>query len=535
MKRGRFTICLLAALCLAALYAPGGESAGQPPLQGLKSRGLTPQERRGKQIYLRGTSQSSKPIIAALGNASLEVDASTLSCANCHGLDGRGKPEGGITPTDITWNNLTKSYGLAHATGRRHTPYTEALLKRAITEGLDPSANTLHTAMPKYKMASEDAADLIAYLKRLGDDRDPGIGETVLKIGTILPTAPALADVSGDMKAVMTAYFEEVNSRGGVFNRKIELKIAGDEVASSASVKRFLEREEVFAMTGAWTAGADKDIASLMQSEEVPMVGPLTLLPDEGFPVNRQVFYLLSGLGEQARALARFARQRLQTQNPRASVIYSESDTPARVVKAIEAENLSSGWGELIKLAHAPAGFDAAGLAKRVKEEGSLVVFFLGGQDEAKAFITESDRLGWTPHVLLSGPVAGRDMFDLPRGFKDKILLAFPSLPSDHTEAGVAEYLSLAAKYKIPRRHLPAQFSAYSAAKVLVEGLKKAGKDLSREKLISSLEGLYEFKTDLIPPLTYGPNRRIGAFGAYIVLLDLEKRKFVPVSEWISL
>lgn len=525
MRRARFLIPILVALC-----ALGRVSAQSPSAQG-----LTPQERRGKQIYLRGTSQSGKPIIAALGNASLEVEASTFSCANCHGLDGRGKPEGGITPTDITWNNLTKPYAVASVSGRKHAPYTEALLERAITEGLDPSANALHTAMPKYKMAREDTADLIAYLKRLGDDRDPGIGETVLKIGTVLPAAPALADVSSDMKAVMTAYFDEVNSRGGVFNRKIELKVAADEVASSASVKRFLEREEVFAIAGGWTGDADKEIASLMQSEEVPMVGPLTLLPGEGFPVNRQVFYLLSGLGEQARALARFARQRLQTQNPRASIIYSESETPAEVVKAIEAETLSSGWGHLIKLAHAIDGFDAASLARRVKEEGSLVVFFLGGQAEAKAFIAESDKLGWTPHILLSGPVAGRDMFDLPRSFKEKILLAFPSLPSDHTEAGVAEYLRLAAKYKIPRRHLPAQFSAFCAAKVLVEGLKKAGKDLSREKLISSLESLYDFKTDLIPPLTYGPNRRIGALGAYIVLLDLEKRKFVPLSEWISL
>ncbi len=515
---------------MAALGGLGSALAQSPAAQG-----LTPQQRRGKQIYLRGASQSGRPITAALANASLEVDASTFSCANCHGLDGRGKPEGGITPTDITWNNLTKPYAVTSASGRKHAPYTDALLERAITEGLDPSANALHTAMPRYKMSREDAADLLAYLKRLGDDRDPGIGETVLKIGTILPAAPALADVSGDMKAVMTAYFDEVNSRGGVFNRKIELKVAADEVASSASVKRFLEREEVFALAGAWTAGADKEIASLMQSEEVPMVGPLTLLPGEGFPVNRQVFYLLSGLGEQALALARFARQYVQAQNPRASVIYPESGTPLEVVKAVEAQTVSSGWGQLIKLSYATAGFDAASLARRVKEEGSLVVFFLGEQAEAKAFIAELDRLGWAPHMLVSGSVAGRDMFDLPRSFKEKILLAFPSLPSDHTEEGVADYLRLAAKYKIPRRHLPAQFSAYAAAKVLVEGLKRAGKELSREKLILSLEGLYDFKTDLIPPLTYGPNRRIGALGAYIVLLDLEKRKFVPISEWISL
>ncbi|HEX8424439.1 MAG TPA: hypothetical protein VF634_13560, partial [Pyrinomonadaceae bacterium] len=86
---------------------------------------LTPQEKRGKQIYLRGTSASGKEILAYLGEASLEVPASTMTCANCHGFEGQGKPEGGVAPSNITWEALTKSYGVTHASGRKHPPYTE--------------------------------------------------------------------------------------------------------------------------------------------------------------------------------------------------------------------------------------------------------------------------------------------------------------------------------------------------------------------------------------------------------------------------
>ena len=76
--------------------------------------------------------------------------------------------------------------------------------------------------------------------------------------------------------------------------------------------------------------------------------------------------------------------------------------------------------------------------------------------------------------------------------------------------------------------------SAYAAAQVLVEGLKRGGRDLSREKLIAALEGLYEFESGVTPALTYNPNRRIGALGAYIVSLDLNKKQFVPVSGWLD-
>jgi hypothetical protein len=38
----------------------------------------------------------------------------------------------------------------------------------------------------------------------------------------------------------------------------------------------------------------------------------------------------------------------------------------------------------------------------------------------------------------------------------------------------------------------------------------------------------------LTPRMTFGPNRRTGARGAYVVTVDLEKRGFTPVSEWIA-
>jgi len=65
---------------------------------------LTAREARGKQIYLRGASPSGKEILAYVGESSLEAPASSFPCANCHGADGLGKPEGGITPSDISWD-----------------------------------------------------------------------------------------------------------------------------------------------------------------------------------------------------------------------------------------------------------------------------------------------------------------------------------------------------------------------------------------------------------------------------------------------
>ena len=55
------------------------------------------------------------------------------------------------------------------------------------------------------------------------------------------------------------------------------------------------------------------------------------------------------------------------------------------------------------------------------------------------------------------------------------------------------------------------------------------------KKLIAELERLHRHETALTPALTYGPNRRVGALGAYIVSPDFERRRFPDRGEWISL
>jgi len=73
--------------------------------------------------------------------------------------------------------------------------------------------------------------------------------------------------------------------------------------------------------------------------------------------------------------------------------------------------------------------------------------------------------------------------------------------------------------------------SAFAAAKIFTEALKRAGRDLSREKLVTALEGLYEYDTGVTPSITFGPNRRVGSLGSYVVSVDLTKREFVLINK----
>lgn len=498
----------------------------------LEPTGLSTAEKRGKAFYLRGESATGQEITAIVSE--IDVPASTMTCGGCHGARGEGITEGGVTAGNLTWSHLTKPYGHDDG-GRKHSAFDDASFIRSVTSGVDPSGNKLGVAMPTYRMPQQDMTDLIAYLKRIETDSDPGMTETSIVIGTLLPDKGGLAEMSQSMGDVLRAYFAEVNSRGGIYNRKIELRVASGEATSiAANMKHLIDDEKVFALVGGMIAGADERIANMSQEGQVPFIGPSTLLPQRGLPVNRYVFYLLAGLKEQARTLVNYASKKSDPQKGRAAILCSEGDLNKQIAASVEDQLRKRGWKLVPGICYQPGTFNAAQQVAALKGQGVDSLFYLGTSGDAGALLKNIEAADWSPSVYLLGSLIGKDITGLvPIKLKDKIFLAFPTVPADFSDAGAAEYRALMEKYKLKSTHAAAQASAFAAAKVLVQGLERAGKNLSRERLVTTLEGLYEFDTGLMPKITFGPNRRIGAYGAYVVTIDPEKKLFPASVEWV--
>lgn len=499
---------------------------------------LTPEERNGKQIYLFGTSASGRQITALLGDDVTEVPAGTLPCASCHGYDGKGRPEGGVFPTNITEETLMKPYGIVHPRGRKHPPYTDRSLRRAITQGIDPAGNKLSAAMPVYRLTHEEIDDLMAYLKRLGKEKDPGLTDNTLRLGVVLPGKEPVTEAGQTIKAVLLAYFNDLNEQGGIYNRKIELRFttSGDNPATArTNILHLIENEEVFAINSAYIEGAEKEVDTLINEREIPLIGAVTNFPHVSFPLNRYIFYLFSGVKEQACAMADYAANNLATKNTRIAIVSTDSEVFLDITNALEEQCKNNGFNSFTTWKYSPHQSGTARLIGELRQKGIELVFLLGSGDEQKELLDEAQQLQRKPFIFIPGPLISREILNIPPGFKDKVFLSFPRGPSDMVRSTVMEYRTFAGKHKLSPRYLPIQVETYCSAKILTEGLKRAGKDVSREKLVAVLEGLYEFNTGLTPQITFGPNRRIGALGAYIASVDPEGKKIVGVSDWIKL
>ncbi|HEX6284901.1 MAG TPA: ABC transporter substrate-binding protein, partial [Pyrinomonadaceae bacterium] len=333
------------------------------------------------------------------------------------------------------------------------------------------------------------------------------------------------------------AYFADVNSKGGIFNRKIELQFAdagAGGLATAGVAQTFAQKEQIFAFVGGLSAGADAQIAALARSEEIPFVGPSTLLPHAETPVNRYVFYLLPGVAEQSVSLVNFVAARPELRESKMAIVYS--DNPLGLVAATAAAEHARKIGRVVETKHAftSHSFDGRAVAQDLIDRGVEVLLFFGTGKEQSLLLGEAAAIGWHPSLFILGAMTGKEAPGPSAEMKEKIFIAYPTLPADLTKEGVSEFRALHEKYKFAPRHTASQLSAFAVAKIFVEALTRAGKDLSREKLIKTLEGFYEYETGTTPRITFGPNRRVGAAGAHVLSVELLEKEFASASGWVK-
>jgi ABC-type branched-subunit amino acid transport system substrate-binding protein len=298
--------------------------------------------------------------------------------------------------------------------------------------------------------------------------------------------------------------------------------MAADETAE-AGLNKLLARTDFFALVSTFTPGREHELASLAEEKRYPLVAPYLMLPLDSQELLRYRFLLLAGLHEQVQVLAQAATRSPTLGDLRIAVVFPHRAGMDAIVDAAETIYREKGWRRLIRLPYAPGSFNASQVVKQLQAAGSEQVLFLGDEAEAEALMKAVVTLDPLPQLFLPAVLLGRGVYQLPPQLNGKIWLAFAALPDDRKDWGMKEFEGLVNRQQLPVTQLSAQLIAYAAAKLLVEGLRRSGRELSRERFVDALEGVFEYDTGLTPLISYGKSRRIGAFGAHIVTVDPAK------------
>lgn len=507
---------LLTALLLAASAA--------------RAAALTALETQGKTLYFGGVGTSGRPIQAYLAGGSEPVDADAVPCAGCHGEDGRGRSEGGIVPGDITWSNLTKPYGHNHGAGRKHPAFSERSLAAAVTQGVDPAGNPLDPVMPRYLLKRADLAALTAYLKRIEADPPPGVETDRLRLGIIAPLRGPQETAGRDLMALLTAYVDELNGRGGIYNRRIELIVAdatADRQQTLANVRKLITATPVLATIGALVPTHEAAVAELLDRAGVPLIGGVADFPR---PDARSAFYLADGLPERLRGLTErlpdlrdlLAGPAERTAaaapaRPQLAVVVPPGTGHGTLLDILDAAATAKGWPAPQRLGWEAAPSDApAGTVIFIGTESELATRIAAGKDPGRPLYL----------FLPAGGAVGSTLFDLPSEAAARLVVAPPCAPPDPASASSTVLRDWQRKAGIGDRSLCAEMLVLGAIRVLTEGIKRAGSEPSRARLVTALEGLRQFDAVPLPPLDFSPSRHIGRAGTPLLAIDRDRRRF---------
>ncbi|MHA6194979.1 cytochrome c/ABC transporter substrate-binding protein [Pseudomonas wadenswilerensis] len=507
------TLLVLGLLCFAGMAS------------GAWALSLDASESAGKRLYREGLSASGEPVMARVGAAGILLPATRLPCASCHGSDGRGRPEGGVRPVDLGWSRLSSVHGQQQVNGRSYPAYSEASLARAIQEGRDPAGNRLDPSMPRFVLSLNDQRNLSAYLKRLAEDRDPGLEADSVHLGTLLPGTGPLAEEGATVAALLKGCIARINQAGGIHGRQLRLTIVDpgpDRQSAGQALDRLIDEEQVFAVIAPLAPALGPALAPRLERAGVPLIGALSLFG--GAPSSRQIFEPLPGLREQLVALADYATQQLAAQQGPTLITYPNEDGQPLAAEQLGQYLRATGWQD-VRLQRLDSAQEAALPAVRA-------IFFLGNGAGFSGLASRLQAAGQAPWLLaIANQVAG-DLLQVPEGFSRRVFLAYPFVPGDWTVAGRQALAQVREAAGLGGQHALLQVAAFSSMLLLGEGMKQAGRDISRERLVAALEGLHDFATGLTPPISFGPGRRLGLNGAHVVTLELPEQRFYLVAPY---
>jgi branched-chain amino acid transport system substrate-binding protein len=126
-------------------------------------------------------------------------------------------------------------------------------------------------------------------------------------------------------------------------------------------------------------------------------------------------------------------------------------------------------------------------------------------------FAKEAQRLGWKPKMVGHNTMADPVVLDLagPEALEG-IYVNLMTAVSTMDKPAVKKANEMLAKYYPNTKPGYYPYLGMAGGIIIVEAMKRAGNDLTRAKLITSLEGLGHFETGVLPPIDWSTSNHGG-------------------------
>lgn len=344
-----------------------------------------------------------------------------------------------------------------------------------------------------------------------------GVSATEIRIGFIPDLSGPCADGARKFMWSMKKYFEETNSEGGIYGRKIKLFVQDGKYNPSIALsafKKLVLKENVFAMVANMGSAPVKAQLPLIEEYKMPLICPGVQSTWISEPPKKYIFSTMLSMGYCARVLIDYVVNEMGDKKPRMGVCYMNTEMGHEALREIRDHAGMYGFEIVAEVSFMPGSIDLSGQIAKLRGANVNYVIVCAICKGSAYACREAAKLGWRPQFLFPGNGSTEQIFVLG---KEAMFYGKPPL-------GASEYLPVSADSQAKRlcqkwmeeEGLDEQelviktLYGVTYAKTLVEGLKLAGKDLTVENFLKGMESIKNFDNGAQAPVTFGPGIRQG-------------------------
>lgn len=319
---------------------------------------------------------------------------------------------------------------------------------------------------------------------------ETGVTDTTILIGQSAAFSGPAQELGLEMRQGAKLIFDSVNAQGGIHGRKIQLVSHDDGYEperAAANTLRLVNEDRVFALFGYVGTPTSQASLPIFSEAKVPFIGAFTGAQLLREPFNRYIFNVRASYFDETEKIV----EQLVSLGAKTIAIFYQNDAYGKaglagVERALAKRNLKMATTATVDR----NTVDVAAAVKTINPTRPDAVVMVSAYKSVAAFVKAMKKAGSTtqfhnvsfvgsrPLAMDLGPdgpgVAVSQVVPFPWGASVPVTRDYQRLMN---ASGAKEYSFTS-------------LEGFIAARILVEGVKRAGKDLTREKLITALENM---------------------------------------------
>jgi branched-chain amino acid transport system substrate-binding protein len=361
----------------------------------------------------------------------------------------------------------------------------------------------------------------------------PGVTDKEIVIGSWGPQ-DGPAGAYGVIDRTIDGYFKYVNDQGGINGRMVRFIYENDSYQSAktvAAVKKLVEEDKVFALVSGLGTANNLAVMDYLVQNNVPHVGPATGSTALAVPLKKNVYAVQLNYMTEATLLTQYALGTLGSK--KFAVFYQNDAFGKEGLDTINSVLGKAGVPQAIAVSYETADTNFSSQALKLQTSGADTVILWAVPKPGGSVLAEMNKIGYAPKILASAVLNDPSIFQLAGpGIEGVVIPGWLPAYDDVSNPKIVEWQGLMKKYAPNEQIGGFALSGWVEAQILTEGLKRTGKDLTRDKFEQTMDQMSNYTGSLLPTISYSPTDHAGTKTGFFQ--KATNGKWVTFTDWMS-